>query len=379
MYALVDGRVYTGNDILTNHAVIIADGIIQSVCHESEVPPQIARRQLHGANLSAGFIDLQVNGCGGVQFNDSLEALSEQTLEIMQQANQKAGCTSFLPTLITSSDQFIRHAITVMRRYLQSHTNQALGLHLEGPYLSVEKKGTHDAQYIRQPSSEMIDYLCANADVIKQITLAPEQVAATVIHQLSEAGIMVAAGHSTASYQQARDGFNAGIRFATHLYNAMPVMSGRQPGLLGAVFDSPNIYAGIIADGFHVAWPSIAIAKKLKGDKLILVTDATAAAGANIEQFVFAGKPIYCRQGRCVDENDVLSGSALTMIKAVQNSVEFLGIALDEALRMASLYPAKALKQDDRLGSIHAGKVANLTVFDNNYAIIKTIVNGVEV
>jgi N-acetylglucosamine-6-phosphate deacetylase len=314
-----------------------------------------------------------------VQFNDSLEALSEQTLEIMQQANQKAGCTSFLPTLITSSDQFIRHAITVMRRYLQSHTNQALGLHLEGPYLSVEKKGTHDAQYIRQPSSEMIDYLCANADVIKQITLAPEQVAATVIHQLSEAGIMVAAGHSTASYQQARDGFNAGIRFATHLYNAMPVMSGRQPGLLGAVFDSPNIYAGIIADGFHVAWPSIAIAKKLKGDKLILVTDATAAAGANIEQFVFAGKPIYCRQGRCVDENDVLSGSALTMIKAVQNSVEFLGIALDEALRMASLYPAKALKQDDRLGSIHAGKVANLTVFDNNYAIIKTIVNGVEV
>jgi N-acetylglucosamine-6-phosphate deacetylase len=379
MYALVDGRVYTGNDILTNHAVIIADGIIQSVCHESEVPPQIARRQLHGANLSAGFIDLQVNGCGGVQFNDSLEALSEQTLEIMQQANQKAGCTSFLPTLITSSDQFIRHAITVMRRYLQSHTNQALGLHLEGPYLSVEKKGTHDAQYIRQPSSEMIDYLCANADVIKQITLAPEQVAATVIHQLSEAGIMVAAGHSTASYQQARDGFNAGIRFATHLYNAMPVMSGRQPGLLGAVFDSPNIYAGIIADGFHVAWPSIAIAKKLKGDKLILVTDATAAAGADIEQFVFAGKPIYCRQGRCVDENDVLSGSALTMIKAVQNSVEFLGIALDEALRMASLYPAKALKQDDRLGSIHAGKVANLTVFDNNYAIIKTIVNGVEV
>jgi len=379
MYALVDGRVYTGNDILTNHAVIIADGIIQSVCHESEVPPQIARRQLHGANLSAGFIDLQVNGCGGVQFNDSLEALSEQTLEIMQQANQKAGCTSFLPTLITSSDQFIKHAITVMRRYLQSHTNQALGLHLEGPYLSVEKKGTHDAQYIRQPSSEMIDYLCANADVIKQITLAPEQVAATVIHQLSEAGIMVAAGHSTASYQQARDGFNAGIRFATHLYNAMPVMSGRQPGLLGAVFDSPNIYAGIIADGFHVAWPSIAIAKKLKGEKLILVTDATAAAGADIEQFVFAGKPIYCRQGRCVDENDVLSGSALTMIKAVQNSVEFLGIALDEALRMASLYPAKALKQDDHLGSIHAGKVANLTVFDNNYAIIKTIVNGVEV
>lgn len=379
MFALTQCRIFTGHDVLDDHAVVIADGLIERVCPLAELPAGIETRDLGGAILAPGFIDVQLNGCGGVQFNDSLEAISETTLEIMQHANEKSGCTSYLPTLITCSDEYMKHGINVMRAYLKNHPNQALGLHLEGPYLSQEKKGTHNPAFIRKPTSEMIDHLCANADVISKVTLAPEMVEPHFIKQLSDAGIVVSAGHSNATYDQARVGFAAGITFATHLYNAMPTISGREPGLMGAIFDTPEVYTGVIADGHHVAWASIRNAKRAKGDKLVLVTDATAPAGANIDQFIFAGKTIYYRDGLCVDENGTLSGSALTMIEAVQNSVEHVGIALDEALRMATLYPARAIGVEQHLGTIEAGKVANLTAFTRDYQITKTLVNGNEV
>lgn len=379
MFALTQGRVFTGYDVLDGHAVIIADGLIERVCPEAQLPAGIETHDLSGTLLVPGLIDVQLNGCGGVQFNDSLDAISQQTLEIMQRANEKSGCTSYLPTLITSSDEFIKHGIAVMRTYLKTHRNQALGLHLEGPYLSPVKKGTHNPAFIRQPTSEMIDYLCANADVIIKVTLAPEMVEPRFISQLSDAGIIVSAGHSNATYHQARSGFAAGISFATHLYNAMPSITGREPGLMGAIFDTPEVYTGIIADGHHVAWASIRNAKRLKGDKLVLVTDATAPAGADIDQFIFANKTIYYRDGLCVDENGTLSGSALTMIEAVKNSVQHVGIALDEALRMATLYPARAIGVDHQLGTIEAGKIANLTAITPDFKITKTLVNGNEV
>ncbi|AHG21583.1 N-acetylglucosamine-6-phosphate deacetylase [Chania multitudinisentens RB-25] len=379
MFALTQCRIFTGHDVLDDHAVVIADGLIERVCLQAKLPADIETRDLGGAILAPGFIDVQLNGCGGVQFNDSLEAISEETLEIMQRANEKSGCTSYLPTLITSSDDFMKHSINVMRAYLKNNPNQALGLHLEGPYLSELKKGTHNPAFIRKPTSEMIGYLCANADVITKVTLAPEMVAPQFIKQLAQAGIVVSAGHSNATYDQARIGFAAGITFATHLYNAMPYITGREPGLMGAIFDTPEVYTGIIADGHHVAWASIRNAKRVKGDKLVLVTDATAPAGADIDQFIFAGKTIYYRDGLCVDENGTLSGSALTMLEAVQNSVEHVGIPLDEALRMATLYPARAIGVAQRLGTIEAGKVANLAVFTRDYRITKTFVNGNEV
>ncbi|MBF1994478.1 N-acetylglucosamine-6-phosphate deacetylase [Serratia symbiotica] len=379
MFALTQGRVFTGYDVLDGHAVIIANGLIERVCPEAQLPAGIETHDLSGTLLVPGLIDVQLNGCGGVQFNDSLDAISQQTLEIMQRANEKSGCTSYLPTLITSSDEFIKHGIAVMRTYLKTHRNQALGLHLEGPYLSPVKKGTHNPAFIRQPTSEMIDYLCANADVIIKVTLAPEMVEPRFISQLSDAGIIVSAGHSNATYHQARSGFATGISFATHLYNAMPSITGREPGLMGAIFDTPEVYTGIIADGHHVAWASIRNAKRLKGDKLVLVTDATAPAGADIDQFIFANKTIYYRDGLCVDENGTLSGSALTMIEAVKNSVQHVGIALDEALRMATLYPARAIGVDHQLGTIEAGKIANLTAITPDFKITKTLVNGNEV
>lgn len=379
MYALTNARIYTGHDILDHHAVIIADGLIKHVCSESEIPHDIEVHDLKGATLAPGFIDLQLNGCGGVQFNDSFDAVSVETLEIMQKANLKSGCTSYLPTLITSSDELMEHAVDVMRRYLskKTHQHQALGLHIEGPYISPIKKGTHNPDFIRQPDQDMLDYLCDNADVITKVTLAPEQVNPHHIKQLKEAGIVVSAGHSNSTYQEARAGFASGISFATHLFNAMPYITGREPGLIGAIFDTPEVYTGIIADGHHVDWSNIRLAKKMKGDKLVLVTDATAIAGSDIDHFTFAGKTIYYRNGMCLDENGVLSGSALTMIEAVANSVNHIGIPLDEALRMASLYPARAIGLDSQLGSIAPGKIANLCVFDHNFNVTMTIVNSI--
>lgn len=379
MYALVNGRIYSGHEVLDNHAVVVADGLIARVCPRESLPANIEQRDMAGAMIAPGFIDLQLNGCGGVQFNDSLDALSIETLETMQRANEKSGCTSFLPTLITSSDALMKRAIETMRAYLQKHQHQALGLHLEGPWLSKAKKGTHDPALIRLPDAAMVQYLCDNADVITKVTLAPENAGSVVIRQLTDAGIIVSAGHSNATYEEAKAGFSAGVRFATHLYNAMPTFAGREPGLIGALFDSPDVYCGIIADGLHVHYANVRNAKRIKGDKLVLVTDATAPAGADISEFIFAGKTIYYRDGLCVDENGTLSGSALTMIEAVQNSVEHVGIALDEALRMASLYPARAMGVERQLGSIEAGKIANLTVFTRNFKIIKTFVNGDDV
>lgn len=379
MYALTHGRIFTGYEVLDNHAVVIADGLIDRVCRLEELPADITRREVDGALIAPGFIDLQLNGCGGVQFNDDIAAISVDTLAIMQKANEKSGCTSFLPTLITSSDELMKRAVEVMRAYLAQNANQALGLHLEGPWLNPLKKGTHNPALIRRPDPALVDYLCENSDVIAKITLAPEQVDDAIIHRLSQAGIVISAGHSHATSSEARRGISAGISFATHLYNAMPALTGREPGLIGTLFDSPQVYCGIIADGLHVDYVNVRNAKRIKGDRLVLVTDATAPAGANIDQFIFAGKTIYYRDGLCVDENGTLSGSALTMIEAVANSVEHVGIALDEAIRMATLYPARAMGVEKKLGSVEAGKVANLTVFTRDYQIIQTFVNGDEV
>ncbi|MEF3022956.1 N-acetylglucosamine-6-phosphate deacetylase [Vibrio mimicus] len=373
MYALTNCKIYTGNDVLVKHAVIINGDKIETVCPIESLPSDIKVVDLNGANLSPGFIDLQLNGCGGVMFNDEITA---KTIDIMHKANLKSGCTSFLPTLITSSDENMRQAIAAAREYQSQYPNQSLGLHLEGPYLNVMKKGIHSVDFIRPSDDSMIDTICANSDVIAKVTLAPENNKPEHIEKLVKAGIVVSIGHTNATYAEARQSFESGITFATHLFNAMTPMVGREPGVVGAIYDTPDVYAGIIADGFHVDYANIRIAHKIKGEKLVLVTDATAPAGAEMDYFIFVGKKVYYRDGKCVDENGTLGGSALTMIEAVQNTVEHVGIALDEALRMATLYPAKAIGVDDELGRIKKGMIANLTVFDRDFNVKATVVNG---
>ena len=373
MYALTNCTVYTGSDILLEHAVVVHNGAIEAVVPTSSLDLNIDRIDLKGAKLSPGFIDLQLNGCGGVMFNDAITA---ETIDVMHKANLKSGCTSFLPTLITSSDENIRQAVKAAADYHTQFQNHSLGLHLEGPYLNVAKKGIHSVEHIRPSSDQMIDFMCENAHLIAKVTLAPESNNPEHVKRLAQAGIIVAIGHTNATYKQARESFDNGISFATHLFNAMTSIQGREPGVVGAIYDTPNVYAGIIVDGLHVDYANVRIAHKIKGDKLVLVTDATAPAGADVDHFLFVGKKVYYRDGMCVDANGTLGGSALTMIEAVKNTVEHAGIALDEALRMATLYPAKALGIETKLGQIKQGMIANLTIFDQDFKVQATVVNG---
>ncbi|OOF82969.1 N-acetylglucosamine-6-phosphate deacetylase [Rodentibacter ratti] len=374
-YALINSVIYTKYEVLRDFAVVINGENIEAVIPQNELEAGIKTIDLQGNNLTAGFIDLQLNGCGGVMFNDQTTV---ETLEIMQATNLKSGCTSFLPTFITAPDEGIKRAVKTMREYLTKHKNQALGLHIEGPYISVEKKGVHRPEYIREISPEMKDFLCENGDVITKITIAAENPTSQYIPDFVKSGIVVSIGHSNADYETAKAAFRKGASFATHLHNAMsPISSGRAMGVVGAVLDS-DIYTGIIIDGVHVNYGNVRLDKKIKGDKLCIVTDSIAAAGADpeLESFTFEGKTIYVREGRCYDANGTIAGASITMMESIKNAVEYVEIPLAEAIRMSNLYPAQAIGVDDRLGSVEKGKVANLAVFTANYEVIGTVLNG---
>ncbi|PSJ47572.1 N-acetylglucosamine-6-phosphate deacetylase [Zobellella endophytica] len=376
MFALTHCTLFDGERRHHGLAVVIDQERIVAIRPESELAPGLPRVELGGALLSAGFIDLQLNGCGGVMFNDDI---SPATLDTMHQANLESGTTSFLPTLITSPDQDMRQAVAVTREYMARHRHRVLGLHLEGPYTNIRRKGIHPERQIRALDEAMLEFFCANAAAIAKITLAPECNSPDHIRRLREAGILVSMGHTAASYEQAMAGFDAGVGFATHLYNAMtPTANGREPGAVGAVYDHPGVYAGIIVDGHHVHYANVRLAHKVLGERLCLVTDATAAAGAgpDFTRFDFCGATVYVRDGQCVDQHGTLGGSALTMMEGVRNLVERVGLPLEEALRMASLYPANALGLGDTLGSVAVGKVANLVAFEADYRVRATLING---
>ena len=373
MYALTNCTIYTSDTVLTDHAVLIENDLIKTIINTAALDSNIEKIDLNGANLSPGFIDLQLNGCGGVMLNG---AETQQTLEIMQAANLKSGTTSFLPTFITDADEGIKRVLDVARHYIDTTPNEVLGLHLEGPYLSIEKKGIHRQEFIRKPDSEMINQICDNSDIIAMLTLAPENCPAEVVKQLSDNNIVVSLGHTNATYAQAKVAIDNGASCATHLFNAMTTITGREPGVVGAIYDN-DIYAGVIVDGFHVAYENVRISKKIMGEKLFLVTDAVAPAGANIDSFDFVGTTVYYKDGKCFGADGTLGGSAVTMIESIEQTVKFVGIELAEALRMATLYPAKAISVDNKLGSISSGKVANLAVFTNDYQVIATVVNGI--
>jgi N-acetylglucosamine-6-phosphate deacetylase len=376
MYALCNSVLLTGYQRLTDTAVVVAEGNVVALLPQAELPADLPRQDMQGHLLCPGFIDLQLNGCGGVMFNDSPDVA---TLAHMQRTNLRSGTTSFLPTLISDSDEVIQQALSATKQFMQQHQHQVLGMHLEGPYTNPKRRGIHPQEQLRQPSDEMITYLSQQAPWLKKITLAPELNQARHIRQLADAGVTVSIGHSAATYEQAMVGFDAGIRFATHLYNAMTATeNGRTPGIVGAIYDRDDIYTGVVADGFHVHWANVRLAQKVMGGRLCLVTDATAAAmpPEGFEKFDFCGAEVFLRNGRCEDSNGTLGGSALTMVEGVQLLVEQAGLPLDEAIRMATLYPARAIGEGHKLGAIQPGYIANLTLLTKEFKIMNTMVNG---
>lgn len=374
MYALTHCTLYTGQDILTDRALLIEADRIQEILPLDHLPADLPVVNLAGNKVAPGFIDLQLNGCGGVMFNDHITAA---TLDTMHQTNLHSGTTSFLPTLITAPDAEMLTAMEVVQSYRRVHPYRVLGLHLEGPYLNPKRKGIHNEAYVRPIDRALLQTIATyGRDTVKLMTLAPELASPAEIRLLTHAGILVAAGHTDATYEQAMAGFDAGVGMATHLFNAMSPCLGRSPGMVGAIFNRPEVYAGIIADGHHVHFGNVRLAQHIKRDRLILVSDATPAAGATLDSFWIGGQQVFYQDGKCLSAEGTLGGSALTMIEAVANCVRYAEIPLDEALRMASTYPARAIGMADQLGKLVPGYRADLVIFDDQFQVTGMVEAG---
>ena len=371
-YALTNFSLKTGDSAASAEVIVVSGNRIGHVGAIADISTDCPVYDLHGLNISPGFIDLQLNGCGGVLLNDQI---TEETLDTMHATNLRYGCTAFLPTLITCSDDDMIKAVDLVRKYHRKHPDRVPGIHLEGPYLNKTRKGIHDENFIREPDQAMIDYLCTNADVISMITLAPEICPDAIISQLAEAGIVVAIGHSNATLEEVQQAEKAGSRFVTHLFNGMSQLENRNPGVVGATLASKVLGAGIIADGYHLHWTNLLLARKIMGDRLVLVTDATPAAGTNIETFEFAGQTIYHKNGKCSGKDGTLGGSALTMIEGIRNCVK-QGISLTDTIRMATANPASFIGMENQMGDIRVGHFANMTLFDDDMNICGSISGG---
>ncbi|MGL5001193.1 MAG: N-acetylglucosamine-6-phosphate deacetylase [Cetobacterium sp.] len=376
MKAIINGKLFIGNKFYTGKVLIIhGERIFDIVAEETlnSLYPEIEIIDAEKGYITPGFIDLQLNGCGGVLFNDDI---SLETLEIMHRTNLKYGCTSFTPTLITTGDENIEKALNLLKSIENKGEYGVLGLHIEGPYISVQKKGIHNSKFIRKADEAMVDKIvAAGKDNVKIVTLAPENTDKKIISKLSNAGINVAVGHSNATFEEVKEKEVFGITLATHLYNAMTSFNHREPGVVGAIFDG-DIKAGVIADGFHCHYSAIKSAIKIMGERLFLVTDAAAPVGTDMEYFYFEGNKVYYKDGKCFGEDGTLGGSALTMDAGVRNLVKFCDITLEEAIRMATLYPAKAIKIDDEYGKISPGYFADIVILDKHLKLKKVIAKG---
>ena len=371
MYALINGEIYTGEGIVKNKAIIIDGNRVEALV--DEIPKDIKVIDLQGKIVAPAFIDLQLNGCGGVLFNDEI---SLDTLRVMNETNIKTGTTSYLPTLITTTDENIEKALKLVEENENLEEIGVLGLHIEGPYISIPKKGIHNPDYIRVMSDEIIHKIAKfGSKVTKIMTIAPENAKVEHLKELKDSGINLSIGHTNATYEEALEKVEY-FKMATHLFNAMSSFTSREPGVIGAIFENKSLYTGIIVDGVHSHYGSVKIAKDILKEKLFLVTDAVAPVGTNMESFMFEGNKVLYKDGKCISPDGTLGGSALTMIEGVQNLVKHVRVSLEEALLMASTYPAKAIRVDDKYGYIKEGYIADLVVLDKELNISNMIVKG---
>lgn len=373
---LRNARILAGDDFRDDLAIVIESGRITALI--SDAAPMLGQADeqvdLGGGWLLPGFIDAQVNGGGGVLFNNSPDVA---TLRTLAQAHRRFGTTGLLPTLISDDVQVMRAAIAATRQAISEGVPGVLGIHLEGPYIAPARKGTHDANKFRVPDAAEIALAASLDNGVTLLTLAPERVPLESIRALVERGVVVAAGHTAASYEEARAGLEAGIRGFTHLYNAMSPLTGREPGAVGAALEDRDSWVGIIADGVHVHPASlrVALATKPRG-KVMLVTDAMPPVGAEDPSYELYGEVITAVDGVVRNAAGSLAGSALDMATAVRNSVQLLGVSLAEAARMASTYPAQFLNLDDRFGHIAEGHHADLVLLDDALQVRSTWIAG---
>lgn len=369
--ALVNGRVLATDGFADGLAVVIEGDAIVEVGASARAERE---HDLKGRILAPGFIDCQVNGGGGVLFND---APTVETLARIVKAHRRFGTTGMLPTLISDDAATMREAVHAVAAAIRQGVAGILGIHLEGPFLAAQKKGIHDAANFRAPEAADVALLASNSLGKILLTVAPEKVPVAVVHALSNYGVVIAAGHTAATYEQTRGALAAGLRGFTHLFNAMSPLQSRAPGAVGAALEDRESWCGIIVDGHHVHPATLRVALRAKPrGKLFLVTDAMPPVGSPEPTFQLNGETITCRDGRCANAEGTLAGSALDMATAVKNTVETLDVDLAEALRMASQYPAEFIGVASTRGRIEPGFAADLVVLNEDLTVAETWCGG---
>jgi N-acetylglucosamine-6-phosphate deacetylase len=373
--ALINGRVLCGDQFVDDRCVLIEDGRILEVGDASEPRYRTARRHdLGGALLLPGFIDSQVNGGGGVLFNDSP---SVESIAAIGRAHRRFGTTGFLPTLISADLKVVARAIAAVRAAIAARIPGVLGIHIEGPFLNVARKGVHDPAMLRELDASALGLLASLGQGRTLVTLAPEMTTPDLIGQLVARGVVVSAGHTNASYAEIRSALAHGLSGFTHLFNAMSQLTGREPGAVGAALDDPHSWCGIIVDGEHTAPVVLRIALRCKPlDRFVLVTDAMPSVGTDQSSFELQGRRISVRGQACFDDDGRLAGSNLDMASCVRNAVAMLGVPLPAAVRMASEWPAAFLGLGNELGRIAPGYRANLVAADEKLNVLETWIDG---
>lgn len=372
---LVNGRILTPDGIVDGKAVAIADGRVQGLIDSADTPAGVERHDLDGGLLVPGFIDTQVNGGGGVLFNDSTTV---EAIAAIGAAHRPYGTTGFLPTLISDDLAVVDAAMRATEQAIEAGVPGVLGVHIEGPFLNVKRKGIHDSSKFRTLDDEAVTLLSSLKRGKTLVTLAPETTTPEMVRRLASAGVTVAAGHTNAAYGTVRKALDAGLTGFTHLFNAMSPLTSREPGVVGAALESQTAWCGVIVDGRHVDPVTLKIALRTRPlDRFMLVTDAMPTVGMTEKDFNLQGRHIRVVDGVCVDDHGTLAGSDLDMIGAVRNAMSMLGLSLEDAVAIASATPAAFLGLAGRRGAIQAGAAADLVLLDDTLQVRRTWIDGV--
>ena len=375
MEALVGARLHTPEGLVPGRALLLADGTIRDIVADDAVPASARATRLAGGTLAAGFIDLQVNGGGGVMFNDAPTAA---TIAAIGRAHRAFGTTGFLATFISGARADMARAVAAVREAMDSGEPGVLGIHFEGPHINPARRGAHDARAIRPPAEGDIDLLASLATGRTLVTLAPECVTPADIAALAARGVIVAAGHSEADADTMDTAMAHGLTGVTHLFNAMGPLGHREPGAAGTALTRDCLACGIIADGVHVHWDVLRLAWRAKPrGTLFLVTDAMAPVGAPDADAIRIGNETVRIVGGCLRLADGrLAGSLLNMGQAVRNCVMHAGIPLADALAMAAAYPADFLGLGESRGRLAPGLRADLVWLDDDLRVRATWIGG---
>jgi len=376
MFALVNARILLDGRLTDGCAVLVDGPRIADVTAADRVPAGVPREDLHGAILAPGFIDVQVNGGGDALFNDDP---SVETIRRIGAAHRRFGTTGFLPTLISDDLDVIRAGIAAVDAAIAKGVPGVLGIHIEGPFINVARKGIHDPDKIRGLDAEGLAVLTSLVRGRTLVTLAPETVGAATIRRLAEAGVIVSAGHTAGTHEEIVAGIDAGVTGFTHLFNAMSPLTSREPGAVGAALSDDRVWCSLIVDGHHVDPVTLRLALRCKpADRFLLVSDAMPPTGGTATGFTLNGRRIDARGGRLVADDGTLAGADLDMMAAVRGATDLLQVPMAAALHMASAAPAGFLGLAAELGRVAPGHRASLVAIGDDRRVVRTWIDGLE-